>query len=41
LPAVTVHRQQLYTLVSLPRVGSHLLLLRFPPGLSGFAFTFG
>ena len=41
VPAVTVHRQQLYTLVSLPRLGSHLLRLRFPPGLSGFAFTFG
>jgi Thioredoxin like C-terminal domain len=41
LPAVTVQRQQLYTLVSLPRMGSHQLRLRFPPGLSGFAFTFG
>jgi len=41
LPAVTVKRQQLYTLVSLPHIGSHLLRLRFPPGLSGFAFTFG
>ena len=38
---VTVQRQRLYTLVSLPRVGSHELRLRFPPGLSGFAFTFG
>jgi thiol-disulfide isomerase/thioredoxin len=38
---VTVRRQQLYTLVSLPRVGSHQLRLHFPPGLSGFAFTFG
>jgi len=41
LPAMTVRRQRLYTLVSLPRTGSHLLRLRFPPGLSGFAFTFG
>jgi thiol-disulfide isomerase/thioredoxin len=41
LRAVTVRRQQLYTLVSLPHAGSHQLRLRFPPGLSGFAFTFG
>jgi hypothetical protein len=37
----TVTRQRLYTLVSLPRVGRHRLSLRFAPGISGFAFTFG
>jgi len=38
---VTVRRQRLYRLVSLPRVGRRLLTLRFSPGISGFAFTFG
>ncbi|HWG08819.1 MAG TPA: cytochrome c biogenesis protein DipZ [Solirubrobacteraceae bacterium] len=38
---VTVRGQRLYTLVSLPRDGRHGLALRFPPGMSGYAFTFG
>jgi cytochrome c biogenesis protein CcdA/thiol-disulfide isomerase/thioredoxin len=39
--AVTVRGQRLYTLVSLPRDGRHRLGLRFAPGVSGYAFTFG
>lgn len=38
---VTVQGQRLYTLVSLPRDQRHRLSLRFAPGISGFAFTFG
>jgi cytochrome c biogenesis protein CcdA/thiol-disulfide isomerase/thioredoxin len=38
---VTVRRQRLYTLVSLPRAEQHRLALRFAPGISGYAFTFG
>ena len=38
---VTVRGQRLYTLVSLPRSESHRLSLRFAPGVSGYAFTFG
>ncbi len=38
---VTVRRQRLYELVSLPRAGQHRLSLSFPPGLAGYAFTFG
>jgi cytochrome c biogenesis protein CcdA/thiol-disulfide isomerase/thioredoxin len=38
---VTVRGQRLYTLVSLPRVGRHRLTLRFAPGVTGYAFTFG
>ncbi len=38
---VTVTGQRLYTLVSLPRDERHRLGLRFPPGVSGYAFTFG
>ena len=38
---VTVRRQRLYTLVSLPRDEQHLLSLRFAPGVTGYAFTFG
>jgi cytochrome c biogenesis protein CcdA/thiol-disulfide isomerase/thioredoxin len=38
---VTVRRQRLYRLVSLPRTGEHTLSLRFEPGVKGFAFTFG
>jgi hypothetical protein len=38
---VTVDAQRLYELVSLPRTGTHRLRLRFAPGLSGYAFTFG
>jgi len=39
---VTVRRQKLYTLVSLPRTERRVPLeLRFDPGVSGYAFTFG
>jgi cytochrome c biogenesis protein CcdA/thiol-disulfide isomerase/thioredoxin len=38
---VTVRGQRLYTLVSLPRDEQRRLSLRFTPGISGFAFTFG
>jgi cytochrome c biogenesis protein CcdA/thiol-disulfide isomerase/thioredoxin len=38
---VTVRGQRLYTLVSLPRDERHQLSLRFAPGVSGYAFTFG
>jgi thiol-disulfide isomerase/thioredoxin len=38
---VTVRRQRLYTLVSLPRAERHRLTLRFAPGVSAYAFTFG
>jgi cytochrome c biogenesis protein CcdA/thiol-disulfide isomerase/thioredoxin len=36
-----VRSQRLYTLVTLPRDERHRLTLRFAPGVSGFAFTFG
>jgi cytochrome c biogenesis protein CcdA/thiol-disulfide isomerase/thioredoxin len=39
--AVTVRGQRLYTLVSLPHAGRHRLSLRFAPGVSAYAFTFG
>jgi thiol-disulfide isomerase/thioredoxin len=39
--AVTVRRQRLYSLVSLPRDERHRLSLRFAPGVSAYAFTFG
>src|SRR5271154_951301 len=38
---VTVRRQRLYTLVSLPRDEQHRLSLRLAPGVTGYAFTFG
>jgi cytochrome c biogenesis protein CcdA/thiol-disulfide isomerase/thioredoxin len=38
---VTVRRQRLYTLVSLPHDAQHRLTLRFAPGVAGYAFTFG
>ena len=38
---ITVTRQRLYRLVSLPLAGEHRLALRFDPGVAGFAFTFG
>jgi cytochrome c biogenesis protein CcdA/thiol-disulfide isomerase/thioredoxin len=38
---VTVRRQRLYSLVSLPGDARHRLSLRFAPGVSGYAFTFG
>ncbi len=38
---VTVRRQRLYALVSLPSDQQHRLSLRFAPGVTGYAFTFG
>lgn len=38
---VTVRGERLYTLVSLPRDEQHRLSLRFAPGVTGYAFTFG
>jgi len=38
---VTVRRQRLYALVSLPGDERHRLSLRFAPGVTGYAFTFG
>jgi cytochrome c biogenesis protein CcdA/thiol-disulfide isomerase/thioredoxin len=38
---VEVRRQRLYTLVSLPDDQRHHLTLRFAPGVTGYAFTFG
>ncbi len=38
---VTVRRQRLYSLVSLAHDQQHRLSLRFAPGVSGYAFTFG
>jgi hypothetical protein len=38
---VTVKGQRLYTLVSLPHAERHRLSLRFAPGVTGYAFTFG
>ncbi len=38
---VTVRRQRLYSLVSLPGDEQHRLSLRFADGVSGYAFTFG
>ena len=38
---VRVTGDRLYTLVERPQVGEHLLELRFTPGVSGYAFTFG
>jgi len=37
----TVSGQRLYRLVDLPKAGRHSLELRFEPGISGYAFTFG
>jgi thiol-disulfide isomerase/thioredoxin len=39
--AVTVDEQRLYRLVDLDGAGEHTLTLRFDPGVSGYAFTFG
>ncbi|MFZ1155448.1 MAG: hypothetical protein WAN93_11140, partial [Solirubrobacteraceae bacterium] len=39
--AVTVTGQRLYSLVSLSGDQQHRLTLRFAPGVSGYAFTFG
>jgi thiol-disulfide isomerase/thioredoxin len=38
---VTVQGERLYTLVSLPHDEHHHLTLRFAPGVTGYAFTFG
>jgi cytochrome c biogenesis protein CcdA/thiol-disulfide isomerase/thioredoxin len=38
---VTVRRQRLYSLVSLPRDEQHRLSLRFADGVTGYDFTFG
>jgi cytochrome c biogenesis protein CcdA/thiol-disulfide isomerase/thioredoxin len=38
---VNVDRQRLYHLVSRPDVETHVLTLRFSPGVAGYAFTFG
>ncbi len=38
---VTVRRQRLYSLVSLPNDQRHHLSLRFAPGVTAYAFTFG
>jgi cytochrome c biogenesis protein CcdA/thiol-disulfide isomerase/thioredoxin len=38
---VSVRRQRLYSLVSLPRSERHRLSLRLEAGISGYAFTFG
>ncbi len=38
---VTVRRQRLYSLVSLPGDQQHRLSLRFAAGVSGYDFTFG
>ncbi len=39
--AVQVTSQKLYHLLTRPQVEKHTLLLRFSPGVSGYAFTFG
>ena len=39
--AARISEQRLYRLVELPSVGRHRLTLRFAPGISGYAFTFG
>ena len=39
--AATVSAHDLYRLVDLSRPGRHRLTLRFEPGISGYAFTFG
>jgi hypothetical protein len=38
---IRVTSQRLYTLANFARVGEHVLRLRFTPGVSAFAFTFG
>jgi hypothetical protein len=37
----TIQSQRLYRLVDLPAVAQHRLTLRFDPGITGYAFTFG
>jgi len=41
LPSVRVDGDRLYTLARFPKSAEHLLELRFTPGLSAYAFTFG
>lgn len=36
-----ISEQRLYRLVDLSAAGDHTLTLRFEPGISGYAFTFG
>ena len=38
---VRVRGDRLYTLVERPKLGDHLLELRFTPGVAAYAFTFG
>jgi hypothetical protein len=38
---VRVRADRLYTLVERPKLGDHLLELRFTQGLAAYAFTFG
>jgi hypothetical protein len=38
---VAVRGSRLYNLLDLPRFRTGLLELRFPPGVAGYAFTFG
>jgi hypothetical protein len=38
---VKVTSQKLYHLLSRPQVEKHTMVLRFSPGVSGYAFTFG
>jgi cytochrome c biogenesis protein CcdA/thiol-disulfide isomerase/thioredoxin len=38
---VSVREERLYRLLSLPRVEDRRLTLRVPPGVTGYAFTFG
>ena len=38
---LTVRDQRLYRIVSLPKVEDRRLTLKVPPGVSGYAFTFG
>ena len=40
-PAIDVTSQRLEHLVHLPRAGTHRLTLRFTPGVTAYAFTFG
>jgi cytochrome c biogenesis protein CcdA/thiol-disulfide isomerase/thioredoxin len=39
--AATIDGQRLYRLVDLPQPGEHVLTLEPPPGVAGYAFTFG
>jgi hypothetical protein len=41
IASVTVQRQQLYALVSLPRAEFHALTVVVPPGVRAYDFTFG